>query len=392
MPELKQKELQHDEMDFADNEDNIFVGEYDITATPNDFNISTLFSLIDNGVIRMPPFQRNYVWDIKRASKLIESIILGLPVPQVFLYEQGKNTFFVIDGQQRLLSIYFFMKQRFPTTNGRRALREYLTGDTKITDEILSDDDYFTNFKLNLPTPTSEEKNKMNGLKFETLGEYKYTFEILRTIRSVVIKQNAPDNDSSINEIFSRLNTGGQNLSAQEIRMSLYYSDFYRAVINLNSDERWKRILNETSSDIRLKDVEILIRSLAMLCHNEEYNPPLNKFLNSFSKEAENFTKEKIEYLINLFESFLDSCEDIPTKNFLTNRKVFKISLFEAIFVGACENAFKEKKLLSGKLNLESIEKLSMDTEFLDSTQRAVASKKSVITRMRKAKDLIRFN
>ena len=72
------------------------VTEYDITSTPNDFNISTIFSLIDNGVIKMPPFQRNYVWDEKRASKLIESIIIGLPVPQVFLYEQGKNSFYVI--------------------------------------------------------------------------------------------------------------------------------------------------------------------------------------------------------------------------------------------------------------------------------------------------------
>ncbi len=103
------------------------VTEYDITSTPNDFNISTIFSLIDNGVIKMPPFQRNYVWDEKRASKLIESIIIGLPVPQVFLYEQGKNSFYVIDGQQRLLSIYFFMKQRFPTKEGRAILRKYLT-------------------------------------------------------------------------------------------------------------------------------------------------------------------------------------------------------------------------------------------------------------------------
>lgn len=83
------------------------VTEYDITSTPNDFNISTIFSLVDNGVIKLPPFQRNYVWDEKRASKLIESIILGLPIPQVFLYEQGKNSFYIIDGQQRLLSIYF---------------------------------------------------------------------------------------------------------------------------------------------------------------------------------------------------------------------------------------------------------------------------------------------
>ena len=105
----------YDEKDFIDLEENSSVREYDITSTPNDFNIQTLYSLIDNGVIIMPPFQRNYVWDQRRASRLIESIILGLPIPQVFLYEKGKNNFYVIDGQQRLLSIYFFIKQRFPT-------------------------------------------------------------------------------------------------------------------------------------------------------------------------------------------------------------------------------------------------------------------------------------
>lgn len=124
------------------------VKEYDITATPNDFNISTIFSLIDSGVIKMPPFQRNYVWDEKRASKLIESIILGLPVPQVFLYEQEKNSFYVIDGQQRLLSIYFFIKQRFPTKDGKIILRKYMTGDTKIDNSILSDDKYFKKISI----------------------------------------------------------------------------------------------------------------------------------------------------------------------------------------------------------------------------------------------------
>ena len=198
-------------IDLCEEEPETVVKEYDITATPNDFNILTLFSLIDNGVIKMPPFQRNYVWDEKRASKLIESIILGLPVPQVFLYEQEKNSFYVIDGQQRLLSIYFFVKQRFPTAEGRLILRQYLTGDTKIDSSILSDDRYFKNFKLKLPSSANNEKNKFDKLKYETLGEYKNTIDILRTVRSVVIKQNEPDDDSSIYEIFNRLNTAGQN-------------------------------------------------------------------------------------------------------------------------------------------------------------------------------------
>ena len=73
--------------DYAEDEDELQIDEYDITATPNDFNVSTLFNFIESGAVRIPGFQRNFVWDQVRASKLIESLILGIPVPQLFLYE-----------------------------------------------------------------------------------------------------------------------------------------------------------------------------------------------------------------------------------------------------------------------------------------------------------------
>jgi len=76
-----------------------FPVDYKITSTPNDFNVNTLFDLIESETVKIPGFQRNYLWDIKKASKLIESIIMGLPVPQLFLYERGRNDFLLIDGQ-----------------------------------------------------------------------------------------------------------------------------------------------------------------------------------------------------------------------------------------------------------------------------------------------------
>src|SRR5271157_652195 len=60
------------------------IREYDISSNPNDFNIITIMSFLESGNVKIPAFQRNYVWDIKRASKLIESIIIGLPIPQIF--------------------------------------------------------------------------------------------------------------------------------------------------------------------------------------------------------------------------------------------------------------------------------------------------------------------
>src|SRR5438067_1854730 len=109
--------------DYADDADEVQIEEYDITAAPNDFNVLTIYSFIEAGSVKIPGFQRNYVWDIGRASKLIESLILGLPVPQVFLYEMARNDFLVIDGQQRLMSIYYFLKQRFPRREKRSELR-----------------------------------------------------------------------------------------------------------------------------------------------------------------------------------------------------------------------------------------------------------------------------
>lgn len=377
--------------DFEPEGSETWVTEFDITATPNDFNISTIFSLIDNGVIKMPPFQRNYVWDEKRASKLIESIILGLPIPQVFLYEQGKNSFYVIDGQQRLLSIYFFMKQRFPTKEGKAILRQYFTGDTKINPEVLSDNKYFKNFSLKLPSPISSEKNKFDKVKFDTLGDYKYTFEILRTIRSVVIKQNAPDDDSAIYEIFNRLNTGGQNLSSQEIRMSLYYSNFYKKLFELNTHTEWRRLLRQSSEDIHFKDIEILLRSFAMLYEYKNYSSPMGKFLNAFSKKANFFKSETIEYLNELFVSFLESCSELDENIFCTKNKQFSISLFESVFVSTAKPFFEKKKRIDVKIANDSILELKKDKLFINSNQGSVASKNNVNTRINRAISLIRF-
>lgn len=378
--------------DIVDEGSEILVKEYDITSTPNDFNIQTIFSLIDNGVIKMPPFQRNYVWDEKRASKLIESIILGLPIPQVFLYEQGKNSFYVIDGQQRLLSIYFFIKQRFPTKEGRLVLREYFTGDTKIDNSILSDDKYFKSFKLNLPSQSNDEKNKFDKLKYDTLGDYKYTFEILRTIRSVVIKQNEPDDDSSIYEIFNRLNTGGQNLSPQEIRMSLYYSNFYKMLSEINTMKEWRKILNQTAIDVHFKDVEILLRGIAMLFEYNEYKSPMGRFLNTFSKKAMKFDNKTVDYLKYLTLSFFHSCENLDENIFSTKKGQFSISLFESIFVATAIDNFKEHTLIEKKISSQSIITLKENADFINSNQGSVASKQNLNTRISKAIEILSFD
>ena len=103
-----------DDLDDGGPDNNVYsVNQYELISLPNDFNIKTIIDFIESNVF-LPGFQRNYVWKIKRASRLIESVIVGLPIPQIFLYEQEKNKFSLIDGQQRLMSIYYFRKGRFP--------------------------------------------------------------------------------------------------------------------------------------------------------------------------------------------------------------------------------------------------------------------------------------
>jgi hypothetical protein len=186
--------------DYAGEED-IQVREYDITATPNDFNVATLFNFIESGAVSIPGFQRNFVWDIKRSSKLIESLILGLPVPQLFLYEQDRNKFLVIDGQQRLMSIYYFIKQRYPRKDKRGELRTIFEKHGRIPDEILHDDANFSNFRLQLPGRLPDQPNPYSRKSYSTLGDGKFQLD-LRPIRNVVVRQNSPENDdSSVNVV-----------------------------------------------------------------------------------------------------------------------------------------------------------------------------------------------
>ena len=285
------------------------IDQYDLTASPNDFNVSTIFNFIESGAVKIPGFQRHYVWDIKRASKLIESLIIGLPVPQIFLYEEDKNRFLVIDGQQRLMSIYYFIKQRFPRKDKRPELRRIFEEHGKIPDDVLHNDKYFSNFNLSLPENLPIQPNRFTGMNYSTLGEYKTSFD-LRTIRNVIVKQILPkEDDSAIYEIFNRLNSGGINLGPQEIRMSLYHSEFLEMLSRVNINNKWRRIIGITEPDIHMKDVEIMLRGFAMLIDGDKYKPSMMKFLNGFARDTKKMLPIKLvilkPYLIPLLKAVL---------------------------------------------------------------------------------------
>lgn len=330
--------MPNDENTFmeADGEPDVQLTEYDITASANDFNVITIINFIESGSIILPPYQRNYTWDKRRASKLIESLILGLPVPQIFLYEEARNRFAILDGQQRLLSIYFFRKKRFPKMDKRAELREVFAERGVFPDAILSDDNYFDSFNIQLPAMGGEDRSPLHGLNYDTLGDYQSSLN-LRPVRCVIIKQNEPkDDNSSVYEIFDRLNTGGVNLKPQQIRANLYFSDFYKALYELNKDPRWRRIFGQPERDKDLRDVELLLRAFAMLMYSDQYRPSMTRFLNRFSNHAKRTLQPAdIEFLKGLFGRFLGALEGVPAEAFRAAGR-FSIGVFESLLYGRC--------------------------------------------------------
>lgn len=378
--------------DYDVNEEDAVVTEYNISVAPNDFNIKTIFDFIDHGVVKIPAFQRNYVWDIKHASKLIESLLIGVPIPQVFLYEEKKNSFMVIDGQQRLMTIYYFIKKRFPRKDKRVELRQIFDQKHTIPDEVLYDNQYFTDFNLVLSESLPDKKNRFNKKNYATLDDDDRTSFDLKTLRNIVVKQTgAEDDDSVVFEIFNRLNSGGVNLKPQEIRTSLFHSEFYDMLYRINLLKQWRCLLMNEIPNINMKDVEILLRGFAMLVLHDEYKPSMNKFLNVFSKKAQKYTSEDIAFYEQLFVRFVEMMSSFDdTSIFLTTKNRFNISVYEAVFTALCEDAYKAKDLsLIKQTTIEKIKALKEDAEFLDASLQGTASSNNVSKRITKAQEML---
>jgi hypothetical protein len=231
--------------------------------------------------------------------------------------------------------------------------------------------------------------NRFNGLNYATLEEYRTSFD-LRTIRNVIVKQNVPRNDdSSIYEMFNRLNTGGVNLKAQEIRTSLYHSPFYDMLYRINTLPGWRRILGIDEPDLHMKDIEILLRSFAMLLDGDNYNPSMTQFLNRFSKAAKGFSEHKIQYLESLFGGFLVAAEALNRPSFVGKSGKFSLPVFEAVFTAAVWKAFAAHQLEVAPLSSAAVTRLRDDERFLASSQAATTNRTNVKNRLARARDVL---
>ena len=259
---------------------------YEIVTFPADYTLEGLVTKYNKSQIKIPGFQRKFVWTLPQASKLIESFLLGLPVPAVFLYTDPEdNTLQVIDGQQRLLSIVYFFEGYFGTgsQSGKRTIFA-LKG-------LNEQSPYLNKTYTQLAETDEAAANQLND----------------SVLRAFVIKQLNPKDATSIYHVFERLNTGGTQLVSQEIRNCVYHGPFNDLLINLNSNANWRKLFGKHAADRRQRDIELILRFLALRFNAATYEKPMKDFLSNFMQLNRRADLKALDDYKTIFEHATDA-------------------------------------------------------------------------------------
>lgn len=276
----------------GDDDDPVHV-QYDIATYPSDPTLSVLQDMWTDQEIVIPGFQRGFVWNIKQASALIESFLMGLPVPQVFFYIDDNKKSLVIDGQQRIMTVVSYFSGYFgaETDSGKRQV-----------------------FRLSGLSKESPYFNK----RFEDLEARDQRALKNSVLRVVNIRQLSPIRDeSSMYHIFERLNTGGTPLKPQEIRNCVFHGEIVATLKTTNGYAAWRKIIAQPKPDKHLRDVEIILRVLALSERSKLYEKPMKTFLNSYMKSHAKSKGDEIIRIQHAFQSAVDVvAKHLPEKPF----------------------------------------------------------------------------
>lgn len=279
-------------------------GEYRIVTETNREKLPNFIDALKrNDYMEVRPFyQRRSRWDEERQSKLIESFIINIPVPPVFLYEKDYNSYEVMDGQQRITAISDFYNNKF-TLRGLDLWPE------------------------------------LNGLSYTELPNKIRAGLDRRSISSIVLlKESAPDDEDAIflrQLVFERLNTGGVKLERQEIRNSLGSGRFNDLLFELARGDQFRSIwglplyeeeelenhklpIYEKAFFKKMEDIEVVLRFFA-LRHMEHYKFGIQGFLDLYMIRSKSFVDADCDYLKELFNSTLKTACSIY------NDSVFRI-------------------------------------------------------------------
>jgi hypothetical protein len=234
-------------------------------------------------LVVQPDFQRQFVWDSTKASRLIESALLAIPIPVIYISQEQDNREYVIDGQQRLTSFFSFIDGVFPDGADFK-----LTG-LKVFREL-------------------------NGIKYRDLDPDLQDVIRYFKIRTITFKKDS-DQDLKF-EIFERLNTGSVSLNDQELRNCIYRGRFNLLLRELSIDPDFTALLGLKRPDKRMKDIELVLRFSAFYHATYlNYKPPMKNFLNAEAERYRNIGEEDAQNLRVAFKNTCQIIRSILSKN-----------------------------------------------------------------------------
>ncbi|MCA0345728.1 MAG: DUF262 domain-containing protein [Actinobacteria bacterium] len=341
-----------------------------------DFDVAGLVRRLNDGDILVPRFdpdeaeglavggfQRQRVWTVPRMEKFIESLLLGWPVPSIFLVVEPDGRYLVLDGQQRLGTLQNFYEGSHPDG------REFALKDVA---ESLQGATY--------ATLSPEAKRRLNN-----------TF-----IQAVVIEPAGDEGRDAVYRLFGRLNSGGVSLTAQEIRVALYRGPLVELIRDLNHDPSWRILFGQVHK--KLKDHELVLRALTMSevikdlegnWENQErrlraYKPPMAQFLNSYLEEHGDLADFK-ESTIRL--AFEKACRLLVEANGRDGLKLsgrLNAAHIDAV-LGAMIRLLHEGVEITKEQTIEAIKKLRSDPKYIEWVSRSTSHRDSVFGRLQVA-------
>lgn len=362
-------ETLEEEITFEETKEEEEIEEVDPTkrkifTDQGDPEINSLYGKYKKGKLDIQPvFQRKFVWDRTKACKLIESVLLEIPLPIIYLFEEKNGIISVIDGQQRLTSFFSFIDGKFP--NGKAFKLSGLNVFKELNGKLFSElneelQDKITDYKIRIITFRKESEP---GLKFE---------------------------------IFERLNTGAVSLNDQELRNCIYRGPYNDLLKELSKDSDFKFLLGIKDSERRMRDVELVLRFAAFL-HSSylNYKPSVKKFLNKDMEKYRYINNEDTSELRKAFKNSVSIIRSLLGKhafkrfykgtdtdpNGYWEPKRFNASLYDILM-----NSFASAAKNTVFRNLDSIREallyhMTNNQKFIDSIELSTSSIQAVKTR-----------
>lgn len=354
--ELRERTLTDEELDDLTSPDE---SPTPVTYATQDFDISGLVQRLDRGSMLIPSFggqdsrvdiagfQRGFVWTKAQMDRFIESLLLGYPVPGIFLVKQADNNrLLVLDGQQRLVTL-----QRF--YGGVHAGREFA----------------LTNVGI-----------QFQNITYRSLDEaFRYKLDDSYMQATIVSADGSQEVNDAIYQIFERLNSGGTQLTPHEIRVALFAGELISYLETLNTSESWRELYGKKSP--RIRDQELVLRILALYLNIGNYARPLKQFLNTFTSQHRQGDAE-VEAAGRLFEQACAALSAAPGPAAFrrSNSSQVNVAQTEAIVVGAMR-AIEARRLVGDPT--AAVQTLRADGAFTSATGRATADKDAVLERIR---------